>query len=425
MYDIIDLEQLAIDGGKPAKSSPYPPNFPGGMAIDYREEEAVIEVLRSKRLFRYYGPGETQSKVLEFESQFAKRMGTEYSLGVNSCTHALMISLLAAGVQPGDEVIIPAYTFVATAAAVIAANAIPVLAEIDDSFTISPESIEKNISEKTRAIIPVHMRGVSCDMDRIMEIAARYNIKVVEDTAQACGVSYKGKPLGSIGDAGCYSFQFHKIITAGEGGAIVTNNTDFINRAKVLHDTGANWRNDDTMEEGKDYSIFPGYNCRMSEITGAILSVQLQKLNLLLSTMKRHASAIRQAISSIPGVTLRRLNDDNGNAGICVMFTLANREKTQWVAQALKAEGLLAGTMGSKEVPNWHIYSHWKHLLAKRGNNDSGFPFSLTTREYNEDMCPETTDLLLRVIHMEISPLLTDSDVEEIITGLNKVLYRL
>ena len=200
----IKTQKLAIYGGKPARTTKNPPLFPGGMMIDEKEEQAVIEVLRSKRLFRYYGPFDSQSKVEEFEKKFAGMVCTRYALGTNSCTNALMIALLAAGVQPGDEVMVPAYTFVASAAAIVAANAIPVIVEIDDSFTIDPLDIEKNITVRTRAIMPVHMRGMACNMDAITDIAKKHGLAVIEDVAQANGALYKGKPLGSIGDAGCF-----------------------------------------------------------------------------------------------------------------------------------------------------------------------------------------------------------------------------
>lgn len=417
--------KLAINGGEPARKRKEPPMFPGGMLIDEKEEQAVLEVLRSKRLFRYYGPGDSKSKVEEFEKRFASVVGTNYALGMNSCTNALMVALLAAGVQPGDEVIVPAYTFVASAAAVVAANAIPVIVEIDDSFTIDPADIEKNITSRTKAVLPVHMRGVPCNMDAVMAIARKYGIKVVEDAAQANGGTYKGKALGSIGDAGCFSFQFHKIVTAGEGGALTTDDKLLINRAKALHDTGANWREDDTVEDKSQYPEFPGLNCRMSELTGAVMLVQLEKREALLSIMKNYSRQIKAALEAIPGVQLRRPNDPEGDIGICVMFTVKDREKALAVSQALQAEGIRAGTMGSKDVPDWHIFTHWNHILNRQGNNDSGFPFTLSDRTYSRDMCPRSMELLRRVVHMDVSPLLSQQDVDETIEGLQKVLHQL
>jgi dTDP-4-amino-4,6-dideoxygalactose transaminase len=417
--------QLAINGGTPARTRRNPPSFPGGMAMDEQEEQAVLAVLRSKRLFRYYGPFPAVSQVEAFEKEFASATGTHYALGINSCTNALMIALLAAGVQPGDEVIVPAYTFVASAAAIVAANAIPVIVEIDDSFTIDPNEIERNITSRTKAILPVHMRGVPCDMDAIMTIANKHGLKVIEDVAQANGGAYKGQALGAIGDAGCFSFQFHKIITAGEGGAITTNDRILLNRAKSLHDTGANWRDDDSIEDKLQYPSFPGFNCRMNEITGALLRVQLEKRMTLIEPMKKYCRRIEESLRGMPGVMLRRLNDPEGDVGVCTMFTVKDRARAVEIDKALKAEGIDAGTMGSKNVPDWHIYSFWNHILSRRGNNDSGYPFTLSDRKYDREMCPHTLELLERMIHVEICPLLTDADVDEIIHGLQKVLEQL
>ena len=422
---MVEHARLAIHGGKPARTTPNPPMFPGGLEIDEREEQAVLEVLRSKRLFRYYGPYEAKSRTEDFEKTFAKATGTQYALGLNSCTNALIVALLAAGVQPGDEVIVPAYTFVASAAAIAAADAIPVIVEIDDSYTIDTKEVEKNITSKTRAILPVHMRGAPCDMDGIMDIAKKHGLKVIEDAAQANGGSYKGKMLGSIGDAGCFSFQFHKIITAGEGGMVTTNDRTLLNRAKAFHDTGANWRNDNTIEDGTAYPKFPGYNFRMNEITAAILLVQLEKREELLRRMRCYSKKIQDAIREIPGVKLRRLNDPLGDTGVCVMFNVESRKKAVEVAGALRAEGVAAGTMGDKDVPDWHIYNHWDHILNRRGNNDSGFPFTLSDRTYSKDMCPKTLDLLQRVIHLDVNPRDSEDDNNATIEGLRKVLTQL
>ena len=198
MSEKLRREKLALEGGKPAKVTPNPPMFPGGLEIGQEEKKAVLEVLDHKYLFRYYGPEEFSSRVKLLEEEFAKKMGVKYALAVNSCTSALIASLIAVGVGPGDEVIIPGYTFFASCAAIIAAKAIPVIAEVDDSLTLDPEDFKRKITPRTKAVIPVHMRGVPCDMDKIMKIAKNHNLKVIEDTAQACGVTYKEKYLGTF-----------------------------------------------------------------------------------------------------------------------------------------------------------------------------------------------------------------------------------
>ena len=216
-------KDLAIYGGPKAKTTPNLPMFPGGLEIGAEEKKEVMEVLDNKYLFRYYGPKDSPSKVKALEEQYAKYLGTKHCLALNSCTSALISALVAVGVGPGDEVIVPSYTFFATCAAVVAARAIPIVAEVDRSLTMDPADFEQKISPRTKAVIPVHMRGMPAKMDRIMEIAKKHSLKVIEDVAQANGGTFHGKPLGSFGDVGCFSLQFHKIITSGEGGILATN----------------------------------------------------------------------------------------------------------------------------------------------------------------------------------------------------------
>ena len=411
---------LAINGGPKARSKSEIPMFPGGLSIDEKEEQAVLDVLRSKRLFRYYGPYESVSRVAEFEKEFAAYSNTEFCLAANSCTNVLIAALIAAGIQPGDEVIVPAYTFVASVAAVVAANAIPVICEVDDTLTLDPADMEKNITAKTKAVMPVHMRGMPCQMDEIMAIAKKNNLKVIEDVAQANGGSYKGKKLGSIGDAGCFSLQYHKMITAGEGGILVTDNQKLYNRALSVHDTGANWRESNTIEDDIPFS---GFNMRMTEIQGALASVQLGKLDSMIEKMRACKKRIQDAISKYD-IKFRRISDD-GEIAVCLMFFLPDIETTERIADALKAEGLDAGTMGQPDIPDWHIYINWRHILNRRGNNDVGFPFTLSDRKYSADMCPNTLDYLRRAIHLDINPFWNEKDIDEVINGLNKVLSTL
>ncbi len=185
------MEKLAIDGGPKAKTTPNIHMFPGGMEIGDEERAEIMEVLDHKYLFRYYGPEDFPSKVRQLEVDFASLIGTKYALAVNSCTSALISSLVACGVGPGDEVIVPGYTFFASAASILAAKAIPIIAEVDDSLTLDPADFEAKITPQTKAVIPVHMRGAPCDMDSVMAIARRHGIKVIEDVAQACGGSYR------------------------------------------------------------------------------------------------------------------------------------------------------------------------------------------------------------------------------------------
>ena len=216
-------ERLAIHGGAPAMRSPLPPMYPGGLRIGEEEEAAVLTALRSKRLFRYYGPDSGPSQVQAFEQAFAVHMDVKYALAVTSGTAALMCALVGLGIGPGDEVIVPAYTWIASASAVFAVGAVPVIAAVDRSLTLDPASVEANLTAYTKAIIVVHMRGAPAAMDALQAIAAAHGLAIIEDAAQACGGSYHGKRLGTIGAVGAFSFQYNKVITSGEGGMLVTN----------------------------------------------------------------------------------------------------------------------------------------------------------------------------------------------------------
>ncbi|MBA7497798.1 MAG: aminotransferase class I/II-fold pyridoxal phosphate-dependent enzyme [Clostridia bacterium] len=430
MSEKLRREKLAIEGGKPVKTTPNLPMFPGGLEIGQEEKKAVLEVLDHKYLFRYYGPEEFSSRVKLLEEEFAKKMGVKYALAVNSCTSALITSLIAVGVGPGDEVIIPGYTFFASCAAVIAARAIPVIAEVDDSLTLDPEDLERKITPRTKAVMPVHMRGAPCNMDEIMEIAKNHNLKVVEDAAQACGGSYKGRYLGTFGDCNTFSFQYHKIITAGEGGMVTTDDELLYDRAQGYHDVAACWR---PGGPGKRFGsarykgeLFPGVNFRMSELIGAVTRVQLRRLDGLIERMRKNKKRIKDAISHIKGIQFRRLNDPEGDTAIALFFSLPTAELTKKFAKDLRAEGVEANSIYNKGVPDWHIYSHWEMIINKWTVTAEGCPYTCPHYKgpeikYSADMLPKTLDLLSKSIQIDIPPQLTKEDCHMIARGVHKV----
>lgn len=420
----IQANHLAVNGGMPAIRHPLPPMYPGGMRVGREEEEAVLDVLRAKRLFRYYGPESGPSKVMELERVFADYMGSKHSLAVSSGTGALLCGLAALGVGPGDEVIVPAYTFIASALAVIAVGAVPILAEVDGSLTLDPVDVEMKVTSCTKAIIPVHMRGAPCQMDDLKRIAEKYNVKLLEDVAQADGGSYHDQRLGTIGDLGAYSLQFNKIITSGEGGIVVTDDDTLYQRALMYHDVHGGLRNNIPASE-----VLPGINLRLSELQGAIALVQLQRLEEMLEAMRKHKAAIKENLSGVTeskGISFRHLNDSEGDTGIALIFYMPNIEEAGFAAKALNAEGVRASVMFSSNKPDYHIYYHWTAILNKRTWSAKG-PWDWHDGEvnYSQEMCPRTLDLLGRAVHLDISPDLTDENVEEISEALNKVLSSL
>jgi dTDP-4-amino-4,6-dideoxygalactose transaminase len=420
-------EKLAIDGGPRAKTTPTIPMYPGGLDIGDAEKAQVLEVLDRKYLFRYYGPQDVPSKVNAFEKAFAAYMGAKHCLAVTNCTSALIDALVAVGVGPGSEVIVNGYTFFASCAAIVAAKAVPVICEIDDSLTMDPADLEKKITKHTRAVICVHMRGAPCDMDRIVAICRKHNIKLIEDVAQACGGAYKGRRLGTFGDIGCFSFQYHKIITAGEGGACVTNDPLLYNRLMGYHDTAACWRPDRFGEERYQGELFCGVNYRMSELTGAVMLAQLGRLDGLLARMRANRKRIMDQIRGLKGLTFRRLNDEAGDTAICLMFSVNDRAKLTQFVTALQAEGVAAAGVFNKGIPDWHIYSHWKHVLSQATPTAEGCPYRCphytgdAPAHYSADMCPNTNALLAGMVHLDIPSQLTDADCDMIAKGIRKV----
>lgn len=415
-------ERLAIHGGEPAKGRPDPPMYPGGMMIDQEEEEAVLEVLRSKRLYRYYGREQGPSKADQLEQAFAAHMGTRHALAVNSGTAALVCGLQGIGVGPGDEVIVPAYTWMASAAAVLAVGGVPVLAEVDQSLTLDPADVEKKITPYTRAVMPVHMRGVPCHMDALLDIARQHGLKVIEDTAQADGASYKGQRLGSMGDVGCYSLQFNKIITAGEGGMVVTNNDRVWKRATMFHDPVGGLRGGFARDE-----IVWGINFRMPELLAAVALVQLRRLEGLLSAMRARKRMLMigvQDVAQRKGVTFQQVLDPDGDAGVALIFFVNDSAAAKRVAEGLVAENIGAMVLFEPDRLDYHVYAHWLPIMDRRTWTSEGGPWRWAHRDikYEPDACPRTLALLGRAVHLDVSPLLTNEDVEETVEGINKVL---
>ena len=420
------FEKLAINGGPKTKTTENYPMYPGGLEIGDEEKRQVLEVLDNKYLFRYYGPPGCVSKVRALEEAFASKMGAKHALATSSCTGALISSLVACGVGPGDEVIVSGYTFFASCAAIVAAKASPVIADIDEALTMDPDDVERKITESTKALIVVHMRGVPCDMDRIMAVAKKHDLRVIEDCAQAAGGTYKGRYLGTFGDCGCFSFQYHKVITAGEGGMILTGDTRLYDRCMSYHDTAACWRPDRFSEQRYEGELFCGSNFRMSELTGAVMLAQLGRLDGLLGRMRSNMNRIKSQIESTAGIRVRPCHDSEGDTCICLMFFLNAREKVAPFIDALKAEGVDAAGVFNAGIPDWHIYAHWKHVIDKKTPSDAKCPWDCPyhTRqevEYDPAMNPKTLEYLGRVVHLDIPPQMTDEDCDMIAHAINKV----
>ena len=378
--------------------------FPGGMEVGREELEALTRVIESKNLFRYYGVGEGPDEVISFEREFAEHMGAKHALCVNAGSSALICALIGAGIGEGDEVIVPAYTWNATPNAVLASRALPVLAEVDESLTLDPADVERRITPRTRAILPVHMRGAPAAVDELVAIAKQHDLVLIEDVCQSAGASYRGQRLGTFGDAGAFSLQFNKIITTGEGGVMITDRDDLLDLALDVHDCASSVR------RGTGLPKFAGYNFRASELTGAMARVQLTRLDGLLERMRANHARLSAEISGLPGLTLRRANDQGGDAGIALIAFADSAAKAAEGAAALNSEGVLAMQIYSPTTPDLHIYPFWAPVLA-----------ALEAAGADPPDCPRTLDLVERAIHVDVSPLFEEQDLDEIAFAFEKV----
>ena len=414
-------EELAVRGGPPAVRAPKPASYlHGPQEIGEEEIRAVTAALRRKNLFRFF-KDEADSPTAQFEKLFATMTGARQVLAVNSGTSALICGLVGLGVSSGDEVLVPAYTYIATAAAVLAVRAIPVIVEIDGSLGMDPVDAARKITPRTKAMLPVHMRGVPCRMDELMALAQQRSLKVLEDCAQANGGSYHGRALGTLGDAGAFSLQHFKVITAGEGGVVVTHDPVIFQRAACYHDSAYSfWQ-----ERHWNIEPFLGENYRMSELNGALALAQLKKRDRILTRLRTIKRRLLETVRELPGLTLQNVPDPDGDCGLALIFFVETADRARRFAEALQAEGMTAGSIFDKTIPDRHIFYHWDYVMHKRTPDAYGYPWKDPTRpcqvDYSREMCPQTVGWLERAVVLPLTQTMTDAHVEDCAKAIAKV----
>lgn len=423
-------EQLATTGGRPVRSKPLPLEFPGVHHMDNEEVEAAVRVLKSRSPFRYYGI-DLQGEVDAFESEFASFLGVPHALAVTSGTAALHTALTALGVGPGQEVIIPAYLWVSVVAAVVNLGAIPVLADIDETFCLDPAAVQKAITPRTTGMIVVHMSGAPANIVELPKIARERGLFLLEDCAQCAGGSVQGQKVGTFGDMGIFSFQMNKNMTSGEGGAVVTKDRRLYDRAFACHDTGyARDRNGRAIFDNLDLCLW-GRGYRIDELRASILRVQLKKLPRVIASMHRSKYRIRRALEQYPSVRLRRIVDPAGDTGCFLISTYSDPETAKAVSRALRAEGIATSSQGINNVvmTDWglHIYYNITSLVNQTSADKKGFPWKLAENahskpNYAKGSCPVADGLFERSILLAVPSCLTEEDEEEIIHAFRKVL---
>jgi len=409
-------EKLAINGGTPVRkpalsSGPYGPQY-----YDDVEKQELLEVFESKSPFRWRGE---QSKVLKFERAYASHIGVKYAMGVTSGTTALYTAMAALEVGPGDEVILPAWTWYADYDAIALCGALPVFAEVDDSFAIDPKDIEARITPRTKAIIACHLQGTPADLDPILEIARKHKLRVVEDCAQCCGGRYKGKFVGSIGDIGINSFQLSKTITSGEGGAVTTNDSTLFERALRFHDVSSLRPPYTEMLKGGALSGFVACNFRMNEWTGAVLCGQVQKLDTICRNVRENCAKVRQGVADLPGIKFRKTPDLQGDLGVSLFIDLGTKQRRDKFAKAMGAEGVPASPPGGSAIlpiSKWieskaTIHPAWPSFQTPQGK----------AIQYGAECCPRTIDVIGRFAGVRIGPKYTEEDLKDIVRAIRKV----
>lgn len=366
--------------------------------IGQEEINELIQVIESRSLFKI-NHGLQESKRVEESLQ--EKFGCAHAIFMTSGHAALSAALISMGIGPGDEVIVPAYTYISTAMAVIAAGAIPVIAEVDESLTLSPEDAEKKITPRTKAMIPVHIQGFPCHMDALMALAEKYHLFVLEDACQADGGSYHGKRLGTIGHTGALSFNYFKLVSCGEGGALLTNDRAFFERSLIYHDSSAIAYFGNQMQ---DFSTeqFCGSEYRSNELCAAVLRIQLERMEGILHDLRKNKAALMEALKDI--CRFIPSHDLSGDCGTTLALQFDTEEQARRFATAEGIHGTLPIDTGK------HVYRHWTPIMEKRGAfHPLMDPFRMEANkafvpDYREDMCPKTLDFLSRTVYVSVNP---------------------
>lgn len=387
--------------------------MPGFELVGEEERDAVLKIFDNHGgiLFKH-GFDALRSgsyKVSEFEKTFAGYIGVQYAQAVTSGTTALKVGLEALQIRPGDEVITQSFTFVATVEAIIECGAIPILTDIDETLNMDPLDLERKITKKTRAIIPVHMYGAAAKMDEIMTIARKHNLLVLEDAAQGLGAGYKGKKLGTIGNAGTFSFDFGKALTTGEGGMVATNDKKTYLRAREYADHGHECNS--AFPRGEDTRRRRGFNYRMMELQGAIGLVQLNKLDYAIQKQKENKKKIKDALKGPGNFKFRAFTDEEGETADTLVLIFENIKQAKGFVEGIREKGL--GTKNLPDAFNWHFAGTWDHIFSEIDHYEDGSWKTLWKK---------SEDLLRRTVALPVNIKMADVQIDKTINAIKEAL---
>ena len=395
----------------------------GWAAIDQREIDAVTALLRDpESLFRYRG--EIPGQCGLFEQEACQKLGVAHALFVNSGTAALSCCLASLGIGPGDEVIVPAYTYIATAAAVVAVGAVPVLCEIDESLGLDPADVEKKITPYTRAVILVHMQGVPGRIQAVREVCRAKDVKLIEDCCQAIGTKYFGKYTGVDSDAFAWSLNYFKVITCGEGGVFFTNDDAAFLRGVYESDPGSPMWDSGLLG---DLQLPPHSRSgfRGNEISAAIARVQLEKLEDILAHTRGLKKRLIAKLNPPANYHLQHVDDPEGDNGVSTTLIANTADLARAFSAKLLEQGLSIGSVYNTGFPDRHIYTYWDSILTKTGATPAGYPWADPAYkgnvEYSKQSCPRTLDILARCLRLSFDLGYTQQNIDEIAEAINRV----
>jgi 8-amino-3,8-dideoxy-alpha-D-manno-octulosonate transaminase len=374
--------------------------------------------------YGFDGPRKGRWKAKELEAAICETFGARYAQLTSSGTSALTTALAALGIGAGDEVIMPCFTFVASFEAVLSVGALPVLVDVDDTLTLNPSAVRAAITGRTKCIMPVHMCGSMADLDALQAICKEYKLVLLEDACQSIGASYRGKMVGTIGDAGTFSFDFVKTITCAEGGVVMTHDQDIYTKCDGYTDHGHDHKG---VDRGADLHPFIGYNYRISELHAAVGLAQIRKVGRFLEIQKRNHRTLKQILSQVPEISFRRIPDESGDSCTFLSWFLPTEAITRSAVEEMKSQGILAGSF-YWYINNWHYISKWDHLKEAGFLNPQTPEISTQLRKYATQQFPASDAIMSRCISTSISLLWTEEQIKEkgekMVAAVKKVLRK-